>query len=191
MQKQTLFLSISTNCVYQGWKSGSRKYLNADLSVRKLHRIYNAQATEDLQVKLSYFFYVFKTKFNLGFGHPAKDACSYCIQLKRQIKNAPSEQERNTLMAQKAIHRLRKNAFFELVKEKEDHIVIYYIFFGRGRLYLPPLYQPRRPKLIRDRIDYVNILSDNQFFSRFRLTKVTVLQLLGMIEEDITPRLNR
>lgn len=55
---------------------------------------------------------------------------------------------------------------------------------------MPHQYQPRRQKLIRDRIDYFNILTEEQFFARFRLQKLTVLNLLGMIENQISPAIN-
>lgn len=51
-------------------------------------------------------------------------------------------------------------------------------------------YQPRRERLVRDRIDFFNVLSENQFFARFRLRKLTVLNLLDMIQDQISTATN-
>lgn len=51
--------------------------------------------------------------------------------------------------------------------------------------------RPRLPRVIRDRTDPFNSLSELEFKSRFRLTKGTVMHLLHQIGENIEPNTNR
>jgi len=104
-------------------KPSVRKYLSGDLNIRKLHRLYNTQAETVQQVKKTVFYKIFNTKFNLGFGRPATDACSTCIKLKSKIKYVKDLGKKVTLEVQKEIHKTRKNALFELVREKRSDMV--------------------------------------------------------------------
>ncbi|KAG5876813.1 hypothetical protein JTB14_014143 [Gonioctena quinquepunctata] len=54
-----------------------------------------------------------------------------------------------------------------------------------------PMPQPRRPKLIRERVNYYEMLNDDQFFMIFRLKTETIDILLGTIQEDIQCRTER
>lgn len=96
-----------------------RIYLNADLSIRKLHTMYNQQASEELQVKPSMFRKIFVSEFNIGFKSPASDTCSTCCLLKEKIKNAtPGSHEKQQLMVEKRIHSLRAKAFYKHMKDE-------------------------------------------------------------------------
>lgn len=65
-----------------------KHYLAPELNITKLHRMYIAQVeSEELKsVKLSYFRFIFNTKFNYGFGSPRSDVCSTCLSFQEQIK---------------------------------------------------------------------------------------------------------
>lgn len=104
-------------------KTSERKYLAADLNIRKLYWLYNRQAETHNQVKKTLFYKTFNTKFNIGFGRYATDACSTCIELKSRIKYEKDPEKKAALEAQKQLHRKRKNAFFELVREKRPDMV--------------------------------------------------------------------
>jgi hypothetical protein len=99
-------------------KKSKRIYLSSELSIRKLHSIYNDQASEDLKVKCSMFRKIFVTEFNIGFKSPASDTCSTCCLLKEKIKNAPlGSHERMRLMVEKRVHTQRAKAFYAHMKE--------------------------------------------------------------------------
>ena len=51
-----------------------RKYLPSDLSIARMHRLFEEQTHDE--VSLSLYYGVFRSQFNLGFGHPAADTCS-------------------------------------------------------------------------------------------------------------------
>lgn len=102
--------------------SSARQYLSSELNISKLFKMYNTQAPFELQVKRTFFWQIFSTRFNLGFGHPVTDACSTCIQLTLKIKSETDAAKKSQLMAEKQIHKLRAKAFFQLVQEKKDLI---------------------------------------------------------------------
>lgn len=93
-----------------------RIYLNCDLSISKLHKIYNSECTENLKVKYSMFRLIFVTEFNIGFRSPASDVCSYCTLLVNQIKRATDIAQKNSWMIEKRIHKKRANAFYQHLK---------------------------------------------------------------------------
>lgn len=62
--------------------------ISSELNIKKLWRIYNAEAQDSLKVKESYFRYVFCTNFNIEFGTPSADACSTCISFEEKIKHS-------------------------------------------------------------------------------------------------------
>lgn len=98
-----------------------RIYLDANLSISKLHGFYNAAVENNyLKVEYSFFRSIFNNDFNIGFSSPTTDACSLCVLLKNQIKFEKDAAKRNNLMLQKRIHTLRANAFYTLIKESPE-----------------------------------------------------------------------
>ena len=66
-----------------------RLYLHSDLNIQKMFRLYKKEKAGtkfEKTVKPSYFRFVFRTYFNLGFGAPVTDACSTCISLQERIR---------------------------------------------------------------------------------------------------------
>lgn len=98
----------------------SRVYLPATLNIKKMWRMYNESAENDLQVKLHYFRYVFNRNFNIGFGSPLTDACCTCIEYAELLKREKDPQKKQEYLAKKQIHKKRAKAFYELLKEKPD-----------------------------------------------------------------------
>lgn len=96
-----------------------RIYLQPGLSIRKLHTIYNKEASEELQMKCSMFRKIFVTEFNIGFKSPASDTCSTCCLLKEKIKKAaPGSHDKMQLMVEKRVHSQRAKAFYSSMKEE-------------------------------------------------------------------------
>lgn len=107
-------------------KSSVRLYLPPDLNIKKLWRMYNDGLSEipELKVKESFFRKVFNTKYNVGFGSPMKDTCSRCSELTRKIQTASSDQEKQKFIAEKRLHSLKAKAFYDLLRNEEDHVLI-------------------------------------------------------------------
>lgn len=105
--------------------SSTRQYLSSELSINKLFNMFNNQAAPNVKVKRTFFWKIFSTNFNLGFGHPLTDACSRCIQLTLKIKSETDAVQKSHLMAEKQIHKMRAKAFFRLVQEKREDLITF------------------------------------------------------------------
>lgn len=101
----------------------TRQYLPSDLSAKKMWRIYNIN-NPDLPVKECFFRYIFNTKFNLGFNSPQTDVCSRCLQFTEKIKHLNDSKEKQNLMTEQRIHKLRSKAFFEALQEDKPSLLI-------------------------------------------------------------------
>lgn len=99
--------------------SYSRMYLSSDLNIKKLYRMYDG-----IPVKQSYFRHIFNSEYNLGFGTPRTDVCSTCLELGEKIKFTVDGEEKQTLMAQKRVHKLRAEAFFQLLRENKSNMLV-------------------------------------------------------------------
>jgi hypothetical protein len=93
-----------------------RLYLPSNLNINKLFKMYNNSVTDNLKVKKTFFTKIFETKFNLGFGSPASDNCSFCHRTKTEIKTCENEREKQSLIAQFYVHKARAKAFHTLMK---------------------------------------------------------------------------
>lgn len=101
----------------------SRKYLPSDLNIRKLWRMYTSQEMF-VPAKESYFRKIFCSEYNLGFGTPRTDVCSTYLMLGEKIKREKDERRKYTLLAERRIHKLRANAFYELLKDDAPETLI-------------------------------------------------------------------
>lgn len=81
--------------------------------------MYINTVASNLKVKKSFFTKIFNTKFNLGFGTPASDKCSYCLRMRHEIQNAEDGNKKQQLMLELRAHRLRAKAFYTLMKQKQ------------------------------------------------------------------------
>lgn len=102
-----------------------RKYLPADLNIRKLYRMYSSEVQDspEVHVKESFFRNVFNRNYNLGFGTPRVDVCSTCLELAEKLKVCNPE-ERATLIIEKTVHKLKYEAFYELLRDNDEKILI-------------------------------------------------------------------
>ncbi|XP_056098814.1 uncharacterized protein LOC130077555 [Rhinichthys klamathensis goyatoka] len=91
-----------------------RRYLPADLSVRRMHGLF--EALNHAHTSYSLYYSVFAKNFNLGFGHPATDACSDCAKYKFRITDPNmTEAERQIESASFILHRRRARVFYDLL----------------------------------------------------------------------------
>lgn len=101
-----------------------RVYLSSELSIAKMWRMYEQQVQNpSLSVKKSYFHKMFVTKFNVGFKTPRTDVCSKCLELDERVKTENRASEKQKLMTEKRIHKLRAGAFFHCLREKKDGLL--------------------------------------------------------------------
>lgn len=122
-------------------KTFNRIYLPAELSINKLWKLYNdcMDNNEELKVKECFFRDYFNKNFNIGFGTPKTDLCSTCLQYKTNIKqHALGTAERENFEAQQKLHKLRANAFYQILQEERDDLVTF-SFDCQKNLALPKL----------------------------------------------------
>ncbi|KAL2092895.1 hypothetical protein ACEWY4_012693 [Coilia grayii] len=112
-----------------------RKYLPSDLSVKKMHKLFDQQ-NHDL-VSYSLYYSVFHHSFNLAFGHPATDACSSCAKFHFRVKD-PSlgEDEKRRETAMYILHRRRARVFYDMLG-KVEHDAVTVCFDMMQNLVLP------------------------------------------------------
>lgn len=102
--------------------STSRKYLSSELNIRKLYRMY-IESSGAIYVKEGFFRKIFNTNYNLGFGNPRTDVCSTCLKLEERIKSEKDKNQKQQLITEKRVHKLRAKAFFEILREDDSKIL--------------------------------------------------------------------
>lgn len=103
-----------------------RIYLSCDLSIKKLHKLYNESTEPTHKVHFAMFYRIFVNEFNIGFRSPASDTCSRCTFLTNKIKEfQQGSAERNKYMIEKRVHKQRANAFYKLLKTVVPNSVSY------------------------------------------------------------------
>lgn len=97
-------------------QKSKRIYLSTELNVRKLINLYNSTVSDDLKVRPGMFYKIFHGEYNIGFATPSSDVCNTCVLLSNQIKAETNPEKKMEIMTQKRIHKLRANAFYEIMK---------------------------------------------------------------------------
>lgn len=84
----------------------SRRYLNQDLSVKQMYRLYEEKCNLQNLKPCSESTYrnIFNEDFNLSFAQPKNDTCSKCDQLQKAIQHAKDDEERAKLEDDKKAH---------------------------------------------------------------------------------------
>lgn len=102
-----------------------RQYLSSDLNINKLHKMFIAESADEYKnIKASYFREIFKTKFNIGFGTPRTDICSTCIVSQERLKYEKNPDIKKQIMIESRIHKLRAKAFYGLLKDTNENLLI-------------------------------------------------------------------
>lgn len=79
---------------YSREKKSDTKYLESNLDIRKMYRLYTDQCKENGTdpVKESFYRHIVVTQYNLSFKTPRTDTCNKCDSLEMQIKFGTSEE---------------------------------------------------------------------------------------------------
>ena len=96
-----------------------RKYLPSDYTVKKMHALFQEQ--NHAHISYSLYYSVFVHQFNLGFGHPATDACATCAKYKLKVKDPHmTYDERKIEAAMFILHRRRARVFYDMLGKFEE-----------------------------------------------------------------------
>ena len=80
------------------------------------------------KITYNYYYCTFVKQFNLGFGNPRQDVCSYCECTKSTIKAATNECAKRELITKLLVHRVRAKKFYTLLKELQPDDTITVVF---------------------------------------------------------------
>jgi hypothetical protein len=74
------------------------------------------RTTEDKPVSsLNKFHKIFTTNFNLNFGHPRRDVCSFCTELGVKIKIEDNKDMKIQLKTELNTHKIRSKIFSKMM----------------------------------------------------------------------------
>lgn len=100
-----------------------RLYLPHQLkSKENLCRIYNLYQDAPNKVKYAFFKGIFNKHFNLAFGTPRTDVCSFCLRHKHLLSVEKDPQKKVTIRGLLRVHKLRAKAFYTLLKKREPGV---------------------------------------------------------------------
>ncbi|KAK5648038.1 hypothetical protein RI129_002930 [Pyrocoelia pectoralis] len=83
--------------------------------------MYLADTDPKYKVSYPYFHKIFSCHFNLGFGTPATDTCSYCERTKNKIKFATNVDVKRGYQRDLTIHKFRGKQFYLLMKDNPEN----------------------------------------------------------------------
>lgn len=109
----------ATESHYNRSKS-KRLYLPANLNITRLWKMYNSEVDEKFNVRRSFFYNIFSKDFNVGFGSPASDVCSFCFRKKKELKNCDNVAKKASVITELRVHKLRAKQFHLLMKQEEQ-----------------------------------------------------------------------
>lgn len=99
-------------------KKTSKIYLPEELNIKKLHQMY-LMKYHNQPVSYEYYRYIFNSEYNIGFGYPRKDTCSFCDKmnvnmeaLKKNEAKGKIDTEIKSLEIEKALHLRKADAFY-------------------------------------------------------------------------------
>ncbi|XP_072035964.1 uncharacterized protein [Amphiura filiformis] len=79
---------------YGRGKTPHRKYLPSTLNVHRMYQLFKEQYNGPIDVKYGMYHGIFVSNFNLGFGAPRKDVCSFCTSQMVKVRAATDEQKK-------------------------------------------------------------------------------------------------
>lgn len=108
---------------HYGRAKSVRVYMDPELSVKKIWKLWQRNSLQNSKPVASYskFYNIFQTRFNIGFGSPKTDACSFCEECTVKIKKSKSPAEKADIMGLHRMHKLRAKRFYELLKNQNDN----------------------------------------------------------------------
>lgn len=106
---------------YSRSKNERRSYLDSDLTVAKMHRMFIEEHPDYSTVKDWLYRDIFNYEFNLSFGYPRSDICDKCEKMTADIKAAQAGGDRNKaqqLITEHELHVRKADVF--TVQMRED-----------------------------------------------------------------------
>lgn len=133
--------SLKCRSSHYGRNKSIRSYLPPELSVRKLYKMWcDIRNTMNAPVtSFGKYYKIFAKKFNLGFGNPRTDVCSFCELKKNEISATTDMEVRQNVSTELKLHKIRAKKFYELLGKPEDGGVVKVCFDMQQNQPLPKL----------------------------------------------------
>lgn len=133
--------SLKCRSSHYGRNKSVRGYLPPELSLKKLYNMWcdirkemNAPITS-----FSKYYKIFAKKFNLGFGHPRTDVCTFYELKKVEISTTSDMEVRYKISMELKLHKLRAKKFYELLGKTESNGMVKACFDMQQNQPLPKL----------------------------------------------------
>lgn len=108
---------------HYGRNKSCRLYLPHELkSKQNLCRIYNLHQEASNRVKYCFFKGIFNKRFNLAFGTPRTDVCTFCLRQKHLLLIEKDVEKKQMIRGLLRAHKLRAKAFYSLLKQREPGV---------------------------------------------------------------------
>ena len=115
----------SFRCVsshYGREKTPHKQYLPSNLM--KMYKQFLKEYEGVKEVKYNYYYGVFVSSFNLGFGSPKTDVCSFCVKTKASIAITQDQARKKVLLTELLVQNMRAKKFYALLNEEQDDSVL-------------------------------------------------------------------
>lgn len=109
---------------YNRSRNITRHYLSSDLTIKFLWEMYNKSKPE-LTVQYDYFRNIFDLQYNIGFGSPATDRCSFCMMSEERIKLSVCPSEKNEFSTKLKVHKMKADRFYQKIAEQEEGVLTF------------------------------------------------------------------
>lgn len=106
---------------HYGRAKSQRIYLSSEYNITILHKLYNDGVDERYKVNYKFFSRIFLNNFNIGFGTPATDVCSFCTRHLNQLSMIKDQSKKQMVITQLRVHKLRAKQFYSIMKEKPEN----------------------------------------------------------------------
>lgn len=83
---------------------------------------------EALACNYHFYYKIFTKEFNLGFGSPRTDICSYCEERTQRLKYEQDDSKKKKVVCELIVRRQRSRWFYELMKEPVPDNTACFIF---------------------------------------------------------------
>lgn len=111
-------------------KDSKKKYLPEDLNISKMHKLFK-ELHPNIPVSYDSYRSVFNTDFNISFGYPRTDTCSFCDEMNiklesmmNDLKSVKSQEERVEIEesikkkeTELKLHKLKAQKFYDLKRK--------------------------------------------------------------------------
>lgn len=159
--------SFKTRASHYSLAKSKKQYLPDELNIKKMHIMYKEKFPQHV---ISYEKYreIFNSKFNISFGYPRSDTCSFCDELKVEVECLSDKIKRCTADS-KELKQLNE-ALQALQTKKELHLRKADTFYARKRAArLEAQNNPKKEAIAMDfakNLQVPNITTNDTYYRR-------------------------